>query len=44
MKGDKIVSKYVADQVVSVEEILTKGMEARSKQFAEEHAEVYAKV
>ena len=35
--------KYTAEQAVSEEEALKKGMEAKSKEFVEKSAEVYAK-
>ena len=37
------VRKYAAEQVISEEEALKKGMEMKSKEFVEQGAEVYAK-
>ena len=37
------VRKYAAEQAISEEEALKKGMEEKSKEFAEKGAEVYAK-
>lgn len=37
------VRKYAAEQGVSEEEALKKGMEEKSKEFVEKSAEVYAK-
>ena len=37
------VRKYAADQAISEEEALKKGMEEKSKEFVEKGAEVYAK-
>lgn len=37
------VRKYAAEQGVSEEEALKKGMEEKSKEFVEKGAEVYAK-
>ena len=44
MKNTEDVSKYAAEQGVSDEEPLKKGMEAKSKEFVEKGAEVYAKL
>ena len=38
------VRKYAAEQAISEEEALKKGMEDKSKEFVEKGAEVYAKV
>jgi phosphomethylpyrimidine synthase len=43
MKITEDVRKYAAEQGVSEEEALKKGMEAKSKEFVEKGAEVYAK-
>jgi len=37
------VRKYAAEQAISKEEALTRGMEEKSKEFVEAGAEVYAK-
>jgi hypothetical protein len=37
------VRKYAAEQGIAEEEALNRGMEAKSKEFAEKGAEVYAK-
>lgn len=37
------VRKYAAEQAISEEEALNKGMEEKSKQFVKKGAEVYAK-
>ena len=37
------VRKYAAEQGIAEEEALKKGMEAKSKEFVEKGAEVYAK-
>ena len=37
------VRKYAAEQAISEEEALAKGMEEKSKEFVEKGAEVYAK-
>jgi phosphomethylpyrimidine synthase len=37
------VRKYAADQGIAEEEVLEQGMEAKSKEFVEKGAEVYAK-
>jgi phosphomethylpyrimidine synthase len=37
------VRKYAADQALTEEEALKKGMEEKSKEFVEKGAEVYAK-
>jgi phosphomethylpyrimidine synthase len=44
MKITEDVRKYAAEQGVSEEEALKKGMEEKSKEFVEKGAEVYAKV
>jgi phosphomethylpyrimidine synthase len=44
MKITEDVRKYAAEQGVSEDEALKKGMEAKSKEFVEKGAEVYAKV
>jgi phosphomethylpyrimidine synthase len=36
-------TKYAAEQGIAEEEVLKKGMEAKSKEFVEKGAEVYAK-
>ena len=38
------VRKYAAEQGIAEEEVLKQGMEAKSKEFVEKVAEVYAKV
>src|SRR6202041_1382852 len=43
MKITEDVRKYAAEQGVSEQEALQKGMEAKSKEFVEKGAEVYAK-
>jgi phosphomethylpyrimidine synthase len=43
MKITEDVRKYAAEQGVSEEEALKRGMEAKSKEFVEKGAEVYAK-
>jgi len=43
MKITEDVRKYAAEQRVSEEEALKKGMEAKSKEFVEKGAELYAK-
>jgi phosphomethylpyrimidine synthase len=43
MKITEDVRRYAADQGVSKEEALKRGMEAKSKEFVEKGAEVYAK-
>ena len=40
---EKDVRKYAAEQGIAEEEVLKKGMEAKSKEFVEKGAEVYAK-
>jgi phosphomethylpyrimidine synthase len=40
----KDVRKYAAEQAISEEEALQRGMEQQSKEFVESGAEVYAKV
>ena len=37
------IGKYAAEQAISEEEALKKGMEEKSKEFVEKGAEVYAK-
>jgi uncharacterized protein YllA (UPF0747 family) len=37
------VRKYAAEQAISEEEALTKGMEEKSREFVEKGAEVYSK-
>jgi phosphomethylpyrimidine synthase len=37
------VRKYAAERGIAEEEVLNKGMEAKSKEFVEKGAEVYAK-
>ena len=44
MKITEDVRKYAAEQAISEEEALKKGMEEKSKEFVEKGAEVYAKV
>jgi phosphomethylpyrimidine synthase len=44
MKITEDVRKYAAEQALSAEEALKRGMEAKSKEFVEKGAEVYAKV
>jgi phosphomethylpyrimidine synthase len=43
MKITEDVRKYAAEQAISEEEALTKGMAEKSKEFVEKGAEVYAK-
>ena len=43
MNITKDVRKYAAEQAISEEESLVKGMEEKSKEFVEKGAEVYAK-
>lgn len=43
MNTTKDVRKYAAEQAISEEEALAKGMEEKSKEFVEKGAEVYAK-
>ena len=43
MKITEDVRKYAAEQAVSEEDALTKGMEEKSKEFVEKGGEVYAK-
>ncbi|MEA3208871.1 MAG: phosphomethylpyrimidine synthase [Chthoniobacter sp.] len=43
MKITEDVRKYAAEQAISEEEALKKGMEEKSKEFVEQGAEVYAK-
>ena len=43
MKITEDVRKYAAEQGVSEQEALQKGMEEKSKEFVERGAEVYAK-
>ncbi len=44
MKSTEAVRKFAAEQGIAEEETLKKGMEAKSKEFVEKGAEVYAKV
>ena len=44
MKITEDVRKYAAEQGVSEEEALKRGIEEKSKEFVEKGAEVYAKV
>jgi phosphomethylpyrimidine synthase len=44
MKITEDVRKYAAEQGIAEEEALKKGMEAKSKEFVEKGAEVYAKI
>ena len=44
MPHSEHVLGYAAEQAVSEEEALKRGMEAKSKEFVEKGAEVYAKV
>ena len=44
MKIPEDVRKYAAEQGIAEEEALKKGMEAKSKEFVEKGAEVYAKM
>jgi phosphomethylpyrimidine synthase len=44
MKITEDVRKYAAEQGITEEEAIKKGMEAKSKEFVEKGAEVYAKV
>ena len=44
MKITEDVRKYAAEQGIAEEEVLKKGMEAKSKEFVENGAEVYSKV
>jgi phosphomethylpyrimidine synthase len=44
MKITEDVRKYAAEQAISEEEALQRGMEEKSKEFVEAGAEVYAKV
>ena len=44
MKITEDVRKYAAEQAISEEEAVKKGMEEKSKEFVEKGAEVYAKV
>ncbi len=44
MKITEDVRKYAAEQAISEEEALKKGMEEKSKEFAEKGSELYAKV
>jgi len=43
MRISEDVRKYAAEQAISEEEALTKGMEEKSREFKESGAEVYAK-
>ena len=44
MKITRDVRKYAAEQGIAEDEALKKGMEAKSKEFVETGAEVFAKV
>ncbi len=44
MKLTEDVRKYAAEQGITEEEALKRGMEEKSKEFVEKGAEVYAKV
>jgi phosphomethylpyrimidine synthase len=44
MKITEDVRKYAAEQGVTEQEALEKGMEEKSREFVEKGAEVYAKV
>jgi phosphomethylpyrimidine synthase len=44
MKITEDVRKYAAEQGVSEQDALEKGMEEKSREFVEKGAEVYAKV
>ena len=44
MKITEDVRKYAAEQGIAEEEAIKKGMEAKSKEFVEKGAEVYAKM
>ena len=44
MKITEDVRKYAAEQGVTEQEALDKGMEEKSREFVEKGAEVYAKV
>jgi predicted DNA-binding WGR domain protein len=44
MKPTEDVRKYAAEQGITEEEALKKGMEEKSKGFVEKSAEIYAKV
>ena len=44
MKSTEDVCKNAAEQGIAEEEALKKGMEAKSNEFVEKGAEVYAKV
>ena len=43
MKITEDVRKYAAEQGIAAEEALKQGMEAKSKEFVEKGAEVYAR-
>jgi len=43
MKITEDVGKYAAEQAISEEEALQRGMEEKNKEFVEAGAEVYAK-
>ena len=43
MKITEDVRKFAAEQGIAAEDALTKGMAAKSKEFVEKGAEVYAK-
>ena len=44
MKIAEDIRRYAAEQVIVEEEALKKDMEAKSKEFVEKGAEIYAKV
>ena len=44
MKITEDVRKFATEQNISEQDVLQKGMEAKSKEFVEKGAEVYAKV
>ena len=44
MKITEDVRKYTAEQGVNEQEALKRGMQAKSKEFVEQGAEVYSKV
>lgn len=43
MNATKLIRKYATEQGLTEDEALNKGMEAKSKEFVENSAEVYAK-
>ena len=43
MKITEDIRKHAAEQAISEEESLTKGMEVKSREFVEKGAELYAK-